>query len=61
MKALVMEPHLAPILGVQSQRRRLMRRDRSAAPVAYLPTAGRDRKFNRAGMRETTILESESD
>jgi len=38
-----------------------MRRDRSTAPVARLPAAWPEPKFNRAVTWETTILESESD
>jgi hypothetical protein len=56
-----MKPHLAPILFVEPQRHRLLRRDGGTAPVAYLPVAQSERKFNRAVMRKTTIVESKSD
>ena len=59
LKALVIEPDLAPILRVEPRRHRLIRPDPSTAPVA--PAAGPERKFNRVDMWETTILESESD
>jgi len=56
-----MESDFTPVLRVEPQRHRLMRRDRRTASVADLPTAGPGRQFNSAVMWETAISQPESD